>query len=110
MKAACKLESQLATPVARSSLTLSNHCEGNKPVRDVGLNQAKHVDGGLVDLDENTVVDLAEAEELEHLAGLGADSVDTVINLVTRCSSKDANKATNPRMRTTKRTLASAGT
>ena len=38
---------------------------------------AEHVDGGLVQLDEDPVVDLTQPEELEDLADLGRDLVDT---------------------------------
>ena len=37
----------------------------------------KHSDGGLVELDENAVVDLPQAEQLKHLLHLGRDLVDT---------------------------------
>ena len=37
----------------------------------------KHVDGCLVELDEDSVVDLPESEELEDLAHLGGNLVDT---------------------------------
>lgn len=50
---------------------------GGVAVGDVGLDEAEHADGGLVELDEGGVVDLAEAEELEDLLGLGADADDT---------------------------------
>ena len=53
----------------------------DKPIGDIGLDEAEHVGGGLVDLEEDTVVDLAQAEELQHLAGLGADAVDTARRL-----------------------------
>lgn len=46
-------------------------------LRNVGLDDAQHVDRGLVELDEDAVVDLQEAEELEDLAHLGRDAVDT---------------------------------
>lgn len=42
----------------------------------VGLDEPQHVDGGLVDLHEHGVVDLAQAEQLEDLAGLGVEVVD----------------------------------
>ncbi len=38
---------------------------------------AEHVDGGLVELDEDAVVDLTQPKELEDLADLGRDLVDT---------------------------------
>lgn len=37
---------------------------------DVGLHAAQHVDGGLVHLHEHAVVDLAQPEQLQDLAGL----------------------------------------
>ncbi len=55
----------------------NNHRQHDIPIGDERLDEAEHVLGGLVDLDEGAVVDLAEAEELQHLAGLGAQSVDT---------------------------------
>merc|ERR1740116_300329 len=36
-----------------------------------------HVDGGLVQLDEHSVVDLPQPEQLEHLLHLGGHLVDT---------------------------------
>lgn len=49
-----------------------------KYVRDVRLDAQKHLRSGLGDLDENTVVDLEQTEELQDLAGLGGDVVDTL--------------------------------
>ena len=46
-------------------------------VGNVRLDQAEHLDGGLVQTDEHTVVDLPQAEELEDLPGLGVNTVDT---------------------------------
>ena len=37
----------------------------------------QHVDGGLVQFDENTIVDLSETEKLQNFANLGGDLVDT---------------------------------
>jgi hypothetical protein len=51
--------------------------EGGVAVGDVGLDHAEHVLHGLVELDEDGVEDLAEAEELEDLALLGGDLGDT---------------------------------
>lgn len=48
---------------------------------DVGLADAQHVYGGLVETDEHAVVDLAQTEELENLAHFRGDFVDTEINL-----------------------------
>ena len=46
-------------------------------VGDVGVDNGQHLLGGLGQLDEDTVVDLEETEELEDLAGLGGNLVDT---------------------------------
>jgi hypothetical protein len=47
-------------------------------VGDPGLDDLEHLGGGLGDLDEDTVVDLEETEQLEDLAGLGGHLVDTL--------------------------------
>lgn len=46
-------------------------------IGDVRLDETEHVEGGLVELDEDTVVDLTETEKLEDLLGLGGHTVDT---------------------------------
>lgn len=45
---------------------------------DVRLDNTQHVDGGLVQLDEHSIVDLTQAEQLKNLADLGRNLVDTV--------------------------------
>lgn len=47
-------------------------------VGDVGLDDLQHLNGSLGQLDEDTVVDLEETEELESLALLGINLVDTL--------------------------------
>lgn len=47
------------------------------PPSNVRLSDPKHVDGGLVELDEHAVEDLAQTEQLQNFADLGADTVDT---------------------------------
>lgn len=47
-------------------------------VGDPGLDNLEHLGGGLGNLDEDTVVDLEETEELKNLAGLGGHLVDTL--------------------------------
>jgi hypothetical protein len=47
-------------------------------VGDVGVDDGEHFLGSLGELDEDTVVDLQKAQELEDLAGLGCDLVDTL--------------------------------
>lgn len=46
-------------------------------VGDVRLDELEHLRGGLGQSDEDTVVDLEETEELQDLAGLGGNVVDT---------------------------------
>lgn len=46
-------------------------------VGDPGLDDLDHLSDGLGDTEEDTVVDLQETEELEDLAGLGGNLVDT---------------------------------
>ena len=43
---------------------------GHLPPRDVGLGDAQHLHGRVVQLDEHPVVDLQQTEELEHGAHL----------------------------------------
>lgn len=57
---------------------LTDGLKGRSAVGDVGLDDAEHVDGGLGQADEDTVVDLTQAEELKNLAWLGAHLVDTL--------------------------------
>ena len=47
-------------------------------VGNVGINDAEHVEGGLGQLEEDTIVDLAQTQELQNLTGLGAELVDTL--------------------------------
>merc|ERR1711931_567696 len=56
---------------------LADRLESGRSPSDVGLANPKHVYGGLVQLDEDTVVDLSKTEELESLLDLGSDLVDT---------------------------------
>ena len=56
---------------------LADGLAAGETVGDEGVDAADHVPGGLVELDEHTVVDLAEAEELHDLLLLGGQLVDT---------------------------------
>jgi len=47
-------------------------------VGDVGLDDLEHFRGGFGEADEDAVVDLEKAQELEDLAGFGRDFVNTV--------------------------------
>lgn len=49
----------------------------NSPPCNVGLCDPEHVDGGLVQLHEHTIEDLAKTQQLKDLAHLRADTVDT---------------------------------
>lgn len=44
---------------------------------DVGLDDAEHLEDGLGQTDEDSIVQLTEAQKLQDLAGLGAHVVDT---------------------------------
>ena len=47
-------------------------------VGDVGVDQLEHLGGGLGQADKDTVVDLEKTQQLEDLAGLGGNVVDTL--------------------------------
>jgi hypothetical protein len=57
---------------------LADGLEVRFTVSDPRLNNTEHLHGSLGELDENTVVDLEKTEELENLAGLGSNLVDTM--------------------------------
>ncbi|GMF20350.1 unnamed protein product [Phytophthora fragariaefolia] len=69
----------LATDLAESTLVdqLAGDLKVGVAVRDERLHQAQHVDGGLVELDEHAVLDLAQTQELQDLAHLGGHANDT---------------------------------
>ena len=50
-------------------------------VGDIGFDYFEHFGGGFGEFDEDAIVDLEEAEELEDLARFGGDFVDTVENV-----------------------------
>lgn len=56
---------------------LTNSLQVGVSVCDPWLDDLQHLESGLGHADENTIVDLKETEELEDLAGLGGDLVDT---------------------------------
>ena len=53
-------------------------------VRNPRLDDLDHLGGSLGDADEDAVVDLQKTEELEDLAGLRGDLVDTVVHLLAK--------------------------
>ena len=72
-----------------------------------GLDNLEHLKGGLCQADEDTIVDLEKTKELENLARLRRNLVDTVsVSKVPRVVEGD----TYPLIRTTKTSLSSAGT
>lgn len=74
----------------------------DEPVGDVGLDHEEHLRGSLGDLDKDSVVDLEETEELEDLAGLGGNVVDTARRVVSAFPLLHRPKRTYPLMRITK--------
>merc|ERR1719443_2177811 len=56
---------------------VTDRLEVGASVGDVGLTDSEHVLGGLVDLDEDSIVDLSQPEELKDLLDLGGHLVDT---------------------------------
>lgn len=66
---------------------LSDGLEVGVSIGNPGLDDLEHLEGGLCQADEDTIVDLEETEELEDLARFRRNLVDTVTvnNKVTRC-------------------------
>merc|ERR1712198_544543 len=56
---------------------LTHRLEVGVPPGDVRLHQSQHLESCLVETDEDAIVDLPQAQELEDLAYPGADSIDT---------------------------------
>jgi hypothetical protein len=57
---------------------LADRLEVGETVGDERLDDLEHLQGGLGQADEDTVVDLEKTEELKSLALLGVDLVDTL--------------------------------
>ena len=53
------------------------------PPGNVRFHQSQHAEGGLVELDKHSVVDLPQAKELQYLPNLRAHTVDTAVEIVT---------------------------
>lgn len=100
----------LAVDLAVSALVdeLLDALEVGVTISDPRLNNLDHLGGGLGDTDEDTVVDLEETEELEDLARLRGDLVDTVC-MSAPASWERVGMAPYPLMRTRKISLCSAG-
>ena len=61
----------------RSHWPRSNTNTSHSPPCYVGLSDSQHVDGGLVEAQEDSIVDLTQAEQLHYLAWPGVDTIDT---------------------------------
>lgn len=61
---------------------LTDGLEVGVTVGNVGVDDGQHLLGSLGKTDEGTVVDLEQTEQLEDLAGLGRDLVDTIKLLI----------------------------
>lgn len=68
-----------AVDLAEAALVdkLSHCCLGGVAVSNVGLHSSKHVDGGLVQSHEHSVVQLPQSQQLHDLSALGVQLVDT---------------------------------
>jgi len=80
-------------------------------VGNVGVDDGQHLLGGLGQADEGTAVDLDQTEQLEDLAGLGGNLVDTekkVSNVLLAVEHMQC--VTYPLIRTTKTSLGSSST
>jgi hypothetical protein len=79
------------------------------PVCDIRFNKTEHLLSCPCNLDENTIVDLEEAKELEDFARFGCNFIDTKVRFSLQVHDGKL-EHTHPRMRITKYTFGSAGT
>lgn len=89
---------------------LADSLEVGVAIRDVWVDNCEHFLGGLGQLDENTVVDLQKTEELEDLAGLGSNLVDTGFELVSSSKKVERVQDPYPLILTTKTSLGCSST
>ena len=57
---------------------LGDHASGWITIGDEWLDHLDHVPGGLVQLDEDSVMELSQSQELQNLLGLGGKLSDTI--------------------------------
>jgi len=57
---------------------LANRLQVGLTIGDIGVDQLEHLGGSLGQANKDTVVDLEKTQQLEDLAGLGGDVVDTL--------------------------------
>lgn len=69
----------LAVDLAEATLVdkVANGLQGRITVGDERLDKSKHLDGGSVNANEDTVVDLSQTKKLEDLLHLGGNTDDT---------------------------------
>ena len=69
----------LAVDLSVSALVdeLTDGLEVGVTVGDIGVDDGEHLGGSLVQADKDTVVDLEKTQQLQDLAGLGSNLVDT---------------------------------
>jgi len=65
----------------------------NLPICNIWLHSAQHVNGGLVNLEENAIKDLPQTQELQDLAGLGVHGIDTTHQIRQKKYSTSAQQA-----------------
>jgi hypothetical protein len=82
-----------------SATCLVGQGEEDEPIGDVRLDETEHLLGSLGSLDEYTVVDLEQTEQLEDLARLGCNFVDTATSQPLVTTPRDR---THPLIRITK--------
>ena len=51
---------------------------GGVSISNIGLNSSDHVDGGLVESNESSIVELSQSKELEDFLACGVKLVDTI--------------------------------
>lgn len=59
----------------------ANIITGWVSISDIWLDSPNHVNGGTIETDENTVVNLAETEKLHDLLALGGELVNTTVQI-----------------------------
>jgi len=55
----------------------TSQTNANLPICNIWLDPAQHVNGSLVNLEEDTIEDLPQPQKLQDLAGLGVHGIDT---------------------------------
>lgn len=70
----------LAVDLAVTALVdeLTDGLEVGVTIGDIGVDDGEHLGGSLVQADKDTVVDLEKTQQLQDLAGLGSNLVDTI--------------------------------